>query len=140
MTQNRQVAGFSLIEVMVALTIISAGIIGTLSMIGANRALMSSTWDMSRMNMIADGVMNELAVRAHRGEAMPALGVYDWSDDPAGVSILFTDNGYRANASTLTLSANILPGGLADATLQIRSPTGRTMTRRRSFFGRLKTP
>ena len=95
MTQNKQVAGFSLIEVMVALTIISAGIIGTLSMIGANRALMSSTWDMSRMNMIADGVMNELAVRAHRGEAMPALGVYDWADDPAGVSILFTDNGYR---------------------------------------------
>ena len=56
MTHDRatQQSGFSLVEVAVALGIISTGIIGTLSMIGANRALMENNWDLARMNMIAE--------------------------------------------------------------------------------------
>ena len=56
-------SGFSLVEVMVALTIITAGIIGTISMVSANRAIMETSWAQARMGIIADGVMNELAVQ-----------------------------------------------------------------------------
>ena len=41
---KQQQAGFSLVEVMVALGIITAGIVGTLSLISANRALVENAW------------------------------------------------------------------------------------------------
>lgn len=138
MSSNNQ--GFSLVEVMVALTIISVGIIGTLSMVGANRALMESTWDMARMNLIADGVMNELSVRAQRGDTLPAVGAYDWTADASGLAILFSDNGYSASASTLSVASATAAGALIDVTLTVKSPTGRTMQRVRTFYEQMKTP
>lgn len=132
-------AGFSLVEVMVSLTVISLGIIGTLSMVGANRALMESTWDLARMRMIADSVMTELAVRAQRGETLPAVGSYNWTSDPQSLTVLFTDNGYTAAASSLTVASGT-GGALIDVTLRVTSPGGRSMTRERSFFDELKTP
>ena len=136
MTHNNQ--GFSLVEVMVALTIISVGIIGTLSMVGANRAIMESTWDVARMNLIADSVMTEFAVTSQRGETLPATGSYDWTTDSAGLTPLFSDNGYMASASTLLIASATASGALIDATLTITSPTGRTMQRTRRFFEELK--
>lgn len=136
MTSNNQ--GFSLVEVMVALTIISVGIIGTLSMVGANRALMESTWDMARMNLIADSVMNELSVASQRGESLPATGTYDWSADSADLTPLFSDNGYTASASTLLVASATDAGALIDVTLTVKSPTGRTMQRARTFYEDLK--
>ena len=136
MTNNN--GGFSLVEVMVALTVISVGIIGTLSMVGANRALMESTWDMARMNLIADSVMTELAVASQRGETLPATGSYDWTGDSAGLAILFNDNGFTASASTLLIASATAPGALIDATLTVKSPTGRTMQRSRTFYEDLK--
>ena len=132
-------AGFSLVEVMVSLTVISVGIIGTLSMVGANRALMESTWDLARMRMIADSVMAEIGVRAQRGETLPAVGTYNWTSDPQDLSILFTDNGYTASASSLTIASGT-GGAVIDVTLRVTSPGGRNMTRERSFYNELKTP
>ena len=63
--------GFSLVEVMVALTVITAGIVGTISMVSANRAIMESSWTQARLGLIADGVMNELAVQFQRNGALP---------------------------------------------------------------------
>lgn len=139
-TDKNPEAGFSLVEVMVSLTVIALGIVGTLSMVGANRALMESTWDVARMRMIADSVMAELAVRSQRGETLPAVGTYNWTSDPSGLSVLFTDNGYTASASSLTVASSSQPGGVIDVTLRVTSPTGRTMTRERSFYEELKTP
>lgn len=133
-------SGFSLVEVMVALAIISVGIIGTLSMISANRAIMESTWALSRMTMIADGVMTEVAVRAQRNETLPSVGPYDWSSDPLGLVILFSDNGYTASQSTLTVATSSLAGAEISATLVLKSPSGRSLTRSRVFFNDLKTP
>ena len=133
-------SGFSVVEVMVALTIISVGIIGTLSMVGANRAIMESTWAVSRSTMIADGVMTEIAVRAQRNETLPSVGTYDWSSDTLGLGVLFRDNGYSAAQSTLTLAASSLPGAELVATLIVKSPNGRTLTRSRVFYNDLKTP
>lgn len=138
MTSNKD--GFSLVEVMVALTVISVGIIGTLSMVSANRAIMSSTWDMARMGLIADSVMNELAVRSQRGDTLPTGGSYDWSTDSNGLAILFSDNGYNAAASTLSVASSTAPGAVMSVTLTVKSPAGRTLVRERVFFETFKTP
>lgn len=121
-----------------ALTVISVGIIGTLSMVGANRALMESTWDMARMNLIADSVMNELSVVSQRGESLPATGTYDWSTDSADLTPLFIDNGFTASASTMLVATATAPGALIDVTLTLKSPTGRSMQRVRTFYEDLK--
>ena len=134
-------SGFSLVEVMVALTIITAGIIGTISMVSANRAIMETSWAQARMGIIADGVMNELAVRFQRDGSLPVTNDYDFDADPDnfGLTVLFTDNGYSAAASTLAIASGASPVSYA-VDLTIISPSGRRMVRARNFFQKLKTP
>ena len=138
---RRSESGFSLVEVMVALTIITTGIIGTISMVSANRAIMETSWAQARMGMIADGVMNELAVQFQRDGVLPVTASYDFDADPdaLGLAVLFNDNGYNPSASTLALSAGASPISYI-ATLTVLSPSGRRMTRSRSFYKKLKTP
>lgn len=134
-------SGFSLVEVMVALTVITLGIVGTISMVSANRALMETSWAQARMIFIADSVMSELAVTFQRTGTLPITADYDWTNDPDnfGAAILFTDNGYTADASTLSIASGTAPVTYV-ATLKVVSPSGRRMTRTRNFFKRLKTP
>ena len=134
-------SGFSLVEVMVALTIITAGIIGTISMVSANRAIMETSWAQARMGIIADGVMNELAVQFQRDGSLPVTNDYDFDADPDnfGLTVLFTDNGYSAAASTLAIASWASPVSYA-VDLTIISPSGRRMVRARNFFQKLKTP
>jgi prepilin-type N-terminal cleavage/methylation domain-containing protein len=138
---RRSESGFSLVEVMVALTIITTGIIGTISMVSANRAIMETSWAQARMGMIADGVMNELAVQFQRDGVLPVTASYDFDADPdaLGLAVLFNDNGYNPSASTLALSAGASPISYT-ATLTMLSPSGRRMTRSRNFYKKLKTP
>jgi prepilin-type N-terminal cleavage/methylation domain-containing protein len=134
-------SGFSLVEVMVALTIITAGIIGTISMVSANRTIMETSWAQARMGIIADGVMNELAVQFQRDGTLPVTTDYDFDADPDnfGLAILFTDNGYTPSASTLAIATGASPVSYS-ANLTLISPSGRRMVRARSFFQKLKTP
>ena len=134
-------SGFSLVEVMVALTIITAGIIGTISMVSANRTIMETSWAQARMGIIADGVMNELAVQFQRDGTLPVTTDYDFDADPDnfGLAVLFTDNGYTPSASTLAITAGASPISYS-ANLTLISPSGRRMVRARSFFQKLKTP
>jgi prepilin-type N-terminal cleavage/methylation domain-containing protein len=134
-------SGFSLVEVMVALTVITAGIIGTLSMVSANRAIMETSWTQARMGLIADGVMNELAVQFQRNGVLPTTADYDFEADPdnLGLAVLFTDNGYTPAASTLAITAGVSPISFG-ASLTLISPSGRRMVRSRNFFQKLKTP
>jgi prepilin-type N-terminal cleavage/methylation domain-containing protein len=138
---RRSESGFSLVEVMVALTIITTGIIGTISMVSANRAIMETSWAQARMGMIADGVMSELAVQFQRDGVLPVTASYDFDADPdaLGLAVLFNDNGYNPSASTLALSAGASPISYI-ATLTVLSPSGRRMTRSRNFYKKLKTP
>lgn len=143
MTPNnpKSESGFSLVEVMVALSVITVGIIGTISMVSANRSIMETSWAQARMIYIADSVMNELAVNFQRSGTLPVTTDYDWASDLNGfdADILFTDNGYTASASTLSIANGV--GGVAYvATLKVVSPSGRRMTRTRNFFTKLTTP
>jgi prepilin-type N-terminal cleavage/methylation domain-containing protein len=61
LTDRGRESGFSLVEVMVALTIITAGIIGTISMVSANRAIMETSWAQARMGIIAVSAGRQLA-------------------------------------------------------------------------------
>lgn len=132
--------GFSLVEVMVALTVITAGIIGTISMVSANRAIMEASWTQARMGLIADGVMNELAVQFQRNGILPVTADYDFEADPdnLGLAVLFTDNGYVPAVSTLKITAGVSPISYS-VMLTLISPSGRQMLRSRDFFQKLKT-
>lgn len=133
-------SGFSLVEVMVALSVITVGIIGTISMVSANRALMETSWAQARMIFIADSVMSELAVQFQQTGTLPITADYDWSNDPDdfGAEILFSDNGYTASASELSIVSGVAPVTYV-ATLRVVSPSGRRMTRTRNFFRKLST-
>ena len=141
LTERSAEAGFSLVELIVALTIISAGIIGTISMVSANRTIMETSWAQARMGIIADGVMNELAVQFQRDGSLPVTTDYDFDADPDnfGLAVLFTDNGYTASASTLAIATGASPVSYA-VNLTIISRSGRRMVRARNFFQKLKTP
>lgn len=132
---NAEQAGFSLIEVVVALAIISTGIIGTLSMIGANRALMENSWDVSRMNMIADSVMAQLAASFHQSGSLPPTADYDWNTDAGNLQLnaLFSDNGYRAENASLSITAASAPVSY-NVQVTIVSPSNRSLTRSRAFY------
>mgnify|MGYP003339979082 CR=1 FL=1 len=139
LTERSAEAGFSLVELIVALTIITAGIIGTISMVSANRTIMETSWAQARMGIIADGVMNELAVQFQRDGSLPVTTDYDFDADPDnfGLAVLFTDNGYTASASTLAIATGASPVSYA-VNLTIISPSGRRMVRARNFFQKLK--
>ena len=141
LTERSAEAGFSLVELIVALTIITAGIIGTISMVSANRTIMETSWAQARMGIIADGVMNELAVQFQRDGSLPVTTDYDFDADPDnfGLAVLFTDNGYTASASTLAIATGASPVSYA-VNLTIISRSGRRMVRARNFFQKLKTP
>ena len=130
-----------MVEVMVALTVITAGIIGTISMVSANRAIMETSWTQARLGLIADGVMNELAVQFQRNGTLPVTADYDFEADPdnLGLAVLFTDNGYVPASSTLTIEAGASPIAY-DVSLTLISPSGRRLVRSRNFFQKLKTP
>ena len=137
MTHDRSAneGGFSLVEVAVALSIISTGIIGTLSMIGANRALMENNWDLARMNMIAESVMNQIGAEFHESGTLTTTSDYDWSNDGSNfkLTVLFTDNGYRAADASLSITAASAPVSY-NVAFTVVSPSGRSMTRNRDFY------
>ena len=134
-TDRHEERGFSLVEVAVALGIISTGIIGTLSMIGANRALMENSWDLARLNMIADSVMAQVAVEFHSTGSLSVTSDYDWDNDASNLKLntLFSDNGYSADASSLSVTAASAPLRY-NVALTVTGPSDRSINRNRSFY------
>lgn len=127
--------GFSLVEVAVALGIIATGIIGTLSMIGANRALMENNWDLARMNMIADSVMAQIGAEFHDSGTLTTTSDYDWSNDGSNfkLTVLFTDNGFQAADASLSIAAASAPVSY-NVSFTVVSPSGRSLTRESDFY------
>lgn len=128
-------SGFSLVEVAVALGIIATGIIGTLSMVGANRALMENNWDLARMNMIADSVMAQIGAEFNDSGTLTTTSDYDWSNDGSNfkLTVLFTDNGYQAADASLSIAAASAPVSY-NVSFTVVSPSGRSMTRESDFY------
>jgi len=136
---KQQQAGFSLVEVMVALGIITAGIVGTLSLISANRALVENAWSQRRMMMVADSVMGEIALRYRRGETLSSVADYDFDNDAENYEFdaLFSDNGMDADMAGLSISAGVSPI-VWQVELQLVTPAGRRMTRNMNLYAPLE--
>lgn len=136
---KQQQAGFSLVEVMVALGIITAGIVGTLSLISANRALVENAWSQRRMMMVADSVMGEIALRYRRGETLSSVADYDFDNDAENYELdaLFSDNGMDADMADLSISAGVSPI-VWQVELQLVTPAGRRMTRNMNLYAPLE--
>lgn len=136
---KQQQAGFSLVEVMVALGIITAGIVGTLSLISANRALVENAWSQRRMMMVADSVMGEIALRYRRGETLSSVADYDFDNDAENYEFdaLFSDNGMNAAMADLSINAGVSPI-VWQVELQLVTPAGRRMTRNMNLYAPLE--
>jgi prepilin-type N-terminal cleavage/methylation domain-containing protein len=136
---KQQQAGFSLVEVMVALGIITAGIVGTLSLISANRALVENAWSQRRMMMVADSVMGEIALRYRRGETLSSVVDYDFDNDAENYEFdaLFSDNGMDADMADLSISVGVSPI-VWQVELQLVTPAGRRMTRNMNLYAPLE--
>lgn len=136
---KQQQAGFSLVEVMVALGIITAGIVGTLSLISANRALVENAWSQRRMMMVADSVVGEIALRYRRGETLSSVADYDFDNDAENYEFdaLFSDNGMDADMADLSISAGVSPV-VWQVELQLVTPAGRRMTRNMNLYAPLE--
>jgi prepilin-type N-terminal cleavage/methylation domain-containing protein len=136
---KQQQAGFSLVEVMVALGIITAGIVGTLSLISANRALVENAWSQRRMMMVADSVMGEIALRYRRGETLSSVADYDFDNDAENYEFdaLFSDNGMDADMADLSISVGVSPI-VWQVELQLVTPAGRRMTRNMNLYAPLE--
>ncbi|MGB0342223.1 MAG: type IV pilus modification PilV family protein [Parvibaculales bacterium] len=136
---KQQQAGFSLVEVMVALGIITAGIVGTLSLISANRALVENAWSQRRMMMVADSVMGEIALRYRRGDGLTSVTDYDFDNDAESFEFdaLFADNGLDADAAELSINAGVSPI-VWQVELQLVTKAGRRMTRNMNLYAPLE--
>ena len=132
-------AGFSLVEVMVALGIITAGIVGTLSLISANRALVENAWSQRRMVMVADSVMGEIALRYRRGDTLTSVSDYDFDNDGENFEFdgLFADNGLDADNGSLSIATGVSPI-VWQVELQLVTPAGRRMTRTMNLYAPLQ--
>ncbi len=135
MVRNRNDSGFSLVEISVALGIISAGIIGTVSLLSANRALMEAAWAQGRMGIVADSVMAEFSVRYRHGERIRTAANYNLVTDSQnyGFATIFSDNGFDASLSNLRIRRRGSTRGL-QITLKVRSPSGRSLTRKLTLY------
>jgi len=124
---------------MVALGIITAGIVGTLSLISANRALVENAWSQRRMMMVADSVMGEIALRYRRGETLSSVADYDFDNDAENYEFdaLFSDNGMDADMADLSISAGVSPI-VWQVELQLVTPAGRRMTRNMNLYAPLE--
>lgn len=120
--------GFSLVELSVALAVIAAGIIGTLSLIGSNRAMMESAWLQKRLTLVAHGIANEVSARHARGDTITPIAAYSWSTDAYALSSLFSDNSLRAEDASLSIATSSDPDISYLVTIEVATAGGRAIT------------
>ena len=130
--------GFSLVELSVALAIIAAGVVGTLSLIGSNRALMENAWLQKRLTLVANGIASEIVARHARGDAMSPVASYSWSTDAFALSPLFSDNQLRTEDASLSIATSSDPDINFLVTIRVASAGGRALTLEHQLYAALK--
>ena len=130
--------GFSLVELSVALAIIAAGVVGTLSRIGSNRALMENAWLQKRLTLVANGIASEIVARHARGDAMSPVASYSWSTDAFALSPLFSDNQLRTEDASLSIATSSDPDINFLVTIRVASAGGRALTLEHPLYAALK--
>lgn len=126
----RREAGFSLVEVSVGLTIISLGVMGTLSLISANRALAEAAWTETRLTSVSRSVLDNVEMRYLTGDDFSSFDgtpTYSWSTDSFSLQSLFVDNALTAADSTLTIASSTDANTDYTVTLDLVSPQGRRL-------------
>ncbi len=138
-SRSRQ-AGFTLIEVSVALALTTAGVIGTLSLINFNRSLLEAAWAQNQMARVADSVMTGVTMRFYRDGVLPVGANYDWNEDSRLLELypLMIDN--DMTPASLILSIGHGAGEVVyEVEIIIASPaTGRRLDRTLVLYAPLR--
>lgn len=130
--------GFSLVELSVALAVIAAGIIGTLSLISSNRAMMENAWLQKRLTLVAHGVASEVSARHARGDTIAPVAAYSWSTDAYALSPLFSDNSLRTQDASVSITTSSDPDISYLVTIQVATASGRSLTLAHPLYTALK--
>ena len=72
-------AGFSVVEVAVALTLMAIAFIGAMSLLGASTTEFYRSQSRSKVEMVANGLLDELAIRHANGDSIASMSIDDWS-------------------------------------------------------------
>lgn len=133
--------GFSLIEISVALAVIALGIIGTLSLISANRVLTEMAWAQQRLTLVSQSVLDSIEMRFLTGDDFSAFdtdNTYSWSSDPFSLQSIFVDNGFKASQAVLAITPSSDSDIDYDIRLDLESASGHELTKQRQLFTPLR--
>jgi len=92
--------GISLVEMMVALTLMSLAVIGAVGFMAANNASFSQNTMERKLMLVAQSMLDDIGMRYAAGQnysALAGLGVANWAD-------LLIDNGLQLQDAVLTIS------------------------------------
>ena len=106
-------AGFSVVEVAVALTLMAIAVIGAMSLLGASTTEFYKSQSRSKVEMVANGLLDELTIRHANGDAIASISIDYWS-------------GYLASNDLSTVNATLEisdKSGLSDYSITSTSLT-----------------
>jgi len=96
----RSETGISLVEMMVALALMSLAVIGAVGFMAANNASFSQNTMERKLMLVAQSMLDDIGMRYAAGQnysALAGLGVANWAD-------LLIDNGLQLQDAVLTIS------------------------------------
>ncbi|EJW21322.1 hypothetical protein IMCC14465_11180 [alpha proteobacterium IMCC14465] len=106
-------AGFSVVEVAVALTLMAIAVVGAMSLLGASTTEFYKSQSRSKVEMVANGLLEELTLRHANGDTIASLTIDDWSS-------YLTSNDLSTTNATLNIANKT---GLSDYTISATSLT-----------------
>lgn len=110
---NIDEAGFSVVEVAVALTLMAIAVVGAMSLLGASTTEFYKSQSRSKVEMVANGLLDELTLRHANGDTITSMTIDDWSS-------YLTSNDISTVNATLDISDKT---GLSDYSISATSLT-----------------
>ena len=133
--------GFSLVELSVALAIIAAGIIGTISLIGVNQVFLEKAWRQVQLDYAASSVLTEIAAKYRRGDGLQTVGFYDFVADRQNFNLrdILEDNDLSVAAARLTIDSGVPPVAF-EITFSLYASSQQVISRKMLLYTPLAPP
>ena len=133
--------GFSLIELSVALAIIAAGIIGTISLLGVNQVFLEKAWRQLQLEYAASSVLTEIAAKYRRGDGLQVVGFYDFTADRQNFNLrdILEDNDFDVAAARLTIDSGAPPVAF-EITFSLSASSQQVISRKMLLYTPLAPP
>ena len=119
---NIDEVGFSVVEVAVALTLMAIAVVGAMSLLGASTTEFFKSQSRSKVEMVANGLLDELTLRHANGDTITSMTIDDWSSyltsndiSTVNATLVISDktglSDYSISATSLTENYLVVSGG-----------------------------